>query len=177
MSKAQKIISVIEAVVLISIAFVLISLPEGGYDAVIIVLGIGFIIKGVVALWNHFTLSTNMVGSRRTFYYGIMILDLGVFTICLGQVPQIYVMLYLCGLYFFSGAISILSALDQKRMGSKHYKMKLFQGLINILIGVLCIVFLRSEDMIIFIYAGGLAYNGIIRIINALRNNEVVYIQ
>lgn len=177
MSKAQRIINIIEALVLITVAFVLITLPEMGYDAVILVLGMGFVIKGVVALWNHFTLSTHMVGSRRAFYSGILILDLGLFTICLGSVPQFYVMLYLCGLYVFSGVIDILSALDQKKMGSQHYKVKMFQGLINILIGALCVIFIKSEDMIIFIYAGGLAYNGVIRLYNAFRRNEVVYIQ
>lgn len=86
-------------------------------------------------------------------------------------------MIYLCGLYVFSGGIDIWSAISQKKMESKHYKMKLLQGIINILIGIMCLVFLKSEEMVIFIYAAGLAYNGIVRLINVFKKNETVYIQ
>ena len=177
MTKTQKVINIIEAIILVTVAFVLISVPEIGYGIVVLVLGIGFVIKGVSALWNYFTLSVHMVGARRSFYYGIMIFDLGLFTICLGNLPKLYVMLYLCGLYLFSGGIDIWSAISQKKMGSKHYKMKLLQGIINILIGIMCLVFLKSEEMVILIYAAGLAYNGIVRLINVFKENETVYIQ
>ena len=177
MSKAQRIINVIEGLVLIAVAFILIGYPEMGFSVVILVLGLGFVIKGLAELFNYFILSSNMVGGRRSFYHGIIILDVGLFTACLDNLPQTYVMLYLCGVYVFAGGIAIASAIDSKKMGSTHYKLKLFQGIVNILIGVACLVFMKSPDMVFFIYGGGILYNGIMRFVNAFKRNEIVYVQ
>ena len=45
MTKTQKVINIIEAIILVTVALVLISVPEIGYGIVVLVLGIGFVIK------------------------------------------------------------------------------------------------------------------------------------
>ena len=53
-------------------------------------------------------------------------------------------------------------------------------GLGNLVMVVLCIVVgivLKKSEVVVFIYAAGLVYGGVARIINAFKKTEVVYIQ
>ncbi len=175
MTKTRKIINVLWGVLMILVAIILMFIPEEAYPLVIIVLGIGLAIRGITRLINYFVLSSRSVGSTRLLYDGILILDLGIFTSALIDVPVFYLMIYFAGLYFFYGVIDILSAMDSKKLESPHFKYKLLQGLMNVLIAVLCIVFIMHKDIVIFIYCGGIIYNGIVKIVNAFRKTDMVF--
>ena len=101
----------------------------------------------------------------------------GLLTLALSEVPRIYVILYLSGVYIISGTIDILSALDARRQGSVHYKLKLTLGIINMLVGISCIALVKWVTYVVYIYAAGLIYNAIMRMINVFRKHEMVYIQ
>lgn len=175
MSKTRRIISMLIGIFMIVAAVYLMMDPGSGYAVIIFVLGIGLAIKGGQVLWNFFTLSLNSVGSTKLLYNGLLILDLGIFTSCLINVPVIYLMIYLAGIYLFKGVIDILSANDARKLESPHFKVKLAQGLLNVLIAVLCLVFIRRQDIVVYIYGGGIIYNGIIRMVNAFSRTDMVF--
>ena len=175
MSRTRRILSIIVGIIMILSGIFLMLLPEIGYSVIILVLGIGLAIRGINRLWNFLTLSLRSVGSTRLLYDGILILDVGIFTTALANVPVIFLMIYLAGVYLFSGVIDILSALDSKRLESPYFKVKLAEGLGNVFIAVLCLIFIRNQDVVVYIYGAGIIYNGIVRIFNAFRRTEMVF--
>ena len=62
-------------------------------------------------------------------------------------------------------------------MESTHYKPKLIAGIINVLIGISCIVLMKWGDYVVYVYAFGMVYNAILRVINVFHKEEMVYIQ
>ena len=72
--------------------------------------------------------------------------------------------------------MDIWSALDAKKLGSDHWRLKLSRGVIDVVIGILCLVFIRQRDTAVYIYCAGLVYNGIMRVLASLRRTAMVYI-
>jgi uncharacterized membrane protein HdeD (DUF308 family) len=85
-------------------------------------------------------------------------------------------MLYLAGLHGFSGFIDIMRAIESKKMNAS-WKLNISHGIINVLIALLCLVFLKTVWVATLCYSLGLIYSGIIRIIQAFRRTAIVYIQ
>ena len=50
-------------------------------------------------------------------------------------------------------------------------------GIVNILLAILCLVFIKVTSIAVMIYAVGLIYAGVIKIITAFRKTTMVYIQ
>ena len=50
-------------------------------------------------------------------------------------------------------------------------------GIVNIVILICCFIFRDSPITLANLYCAGLGYSGILRIINAFRRTEIVYIQ
>lgn len=65
---------------------------------------------------------------KRILYNGMIIFDLGAFTVALADIPRFYIMIYLMGGIIFTGAIEILRAMEKKKLGA-GYKFKLVQGM------------------------------------------------
>jgi len=121
-------------------------------------------------------MAKHMVGGKGIFYYGIIFLDLGIFTATLYDIQHIYIMIYLLGIYLFLGFISIMRAMEMKKMESR-YKFKLFEGVGYILIAILGIVFIQSMMLASIIYCAGLFYSAIMKIVSNFRQTSIVYIQ
>ena len=78
------------------------------------------------------------------------------------------------------GATDIMVALQAKRAKSRSWRIKLLTGIGHLVLGISAIVFgLTGEDVftVIYIYALGMAYTGIMRMANAFRRTAVPYIQ
>ena len=151
-------------------------LPDMGPVIVMLLLCVSLFAYGIRTLWYYFTMARHMVGGRLHLYLGVIVIDLGLVTLALSNIPQMYIMLYLLILYVFSGAVSILRALESKKNGA-HWKWKLTYGIINLLIAAACGVFIRSGQVMVYIYCIGLVYSAVTRIIGAFRRTAVVYIQ
>ncbi|MBO6149274.1 MAG: hypothetical protein J6O55_08040 [Lachnospiraceae bacterium] len=147
-----------------------------GYRIVIIVLSLTLILAGIRSIIYYFVMAIHMVGGKTILYTGTVLFDLGVFTATMANLPRIYIMLYLLLWYVITGTVDILGALESMRMGASSWKLKLFQGLFNMVIVILGIAFLRSQNTVIYIYALGLVQSGLIRIISAFRRTAIVYI-
>ena len=122
-------------------------------------------------------MARHMVGGRIMLYLAVVVLDLGMFTMMLTNIPKIYIVLYLVVVYAFAGVVSILRALEAKRYQAPMWKLSLISGIINVVIAILCIIFMRSTNMIVYLYCVGLIYSAIVRIVTAFRETAIVYIQ
>ena len=70
-----------------------------------------------------------------------------------------------------------MRAMEAKRLQAASWKMSLIHGIVNVVMAGLCLAFIGTVEVAVEIYAAGLVYSGIIRIIQAFRKTTVVYIQ
>lgn len=150
---------------------------ENGYRLVIIFLSLSLIAAGLKEIVFFISMARHMVGGRFTLYMGVLLMDLGTFTMSMFMLPRFYILLYLAGTYAFSGVVEILEALEVKRNLGPYWKRNLIFGIINILIALICVIFIRNDNTVIYIFAGGLFYSAVTRVIRAFVRSEDVYIE
>ena len=177
MSKSQRALNLLVGIFMIPMAILLAYSPGDGYDTIMAVLSIGLLAGGIRSLYYYFTMARHMVDGERSLYIGIIVLDFGIFTASLNEVPYFYVLLYLLGIHLFAGIVDIWAALNSKKLGAASWRLKLSSGLINVIISVLCLVFIGQRNTAVYIYCAGMIYSGIMRIITAFRRTAMVYIQ
>ena len=176
MNTFKKILSIIWALIVIILSYFMITEPEIGHIVIVFVIAFGLIITGISYLVFYFKMAKHMVGGKGIFYYGVVYLNIGIFTLTLFDIQQLYIMIYLLSIYLFWGFITIMRALEMKKMESP-WKFKLFEGLGYILIAIIGIAFIQSMMITSIIYCAGLIYSAIMRIISNFRQTAIVYIQ
>ena len=177
MSGGQRIKNVLIGVLIILGAVILIAFPEEGIIITASILSLSLFVYGIKTLIYYITMTRHMVGGRIMLYLAVVVLDLGMFTMMLTNIPKMYIALYLVVVYAFSGAIDILRALEAKKYQAPSWRLSLTSGIISVVIAILCIVFIGSTNMIVYLYSAGLIYSAIARIITAFRKTAIVYIQ
>lgn len=177
MSNGQRIKNILIGIAIILGALILIAFPEEGMIITASILSLSLFIYGIKTLIYYVTMARHMVGGRIMLYLAVVVLDLGMFTMMLTNIPKIYIVLYLVVVYAFAGVVSILRALEAKRYQAPMWKLSLISGIINVVIAILCIIFMRSTNMIVYLYCAGLIYSAIVRIVTAFRETAIVYIQ
>ena len=176
MTKMQRVGEFFAGIVMLLLSLIIFIDPWHSYRPVVFLLGISFSAEGIRQLIYYFTMARHMVGGKYSLYLGLVMFDLGAFTLSLTDVPRPYVMLYLAAVHAFSGAVDILRALESRRAGAS-WKVKFTSGVVYIAIAVLCLVFIGSANAAVYIYASGLLYGAVFRFINAFRRTAIVYIQ
>ena len=177
MTRFQRYKQIFSAVITLITAGLILSSPTEGYKIVIYVLAIVFAFRGVTNIVYYFSMARFMVGGRTSLYIGVILLDLGFLTLTLTDVPHYYILLYLIAIHAFSGIVEMLRAFEARRVGAGSWKLKMCHGIINILIALAGIVFIRRLNVAVIIYCSGLVYSSVLRIISACRSNRPVYIQ
>ena len=172
----QRFMRILGSLLVILVALVLMSGAGEAYPIIILVYGFSLFFSGISRLFFFFTMSKNMVGGKLDLYRGVFLIDIGVFTLSLHSIPHLYILLYLTGMLGFYGIVEILCALDSRRLQG-HWMMQMARGIGSILIMFLCLFFLNSPDTAVIIYALGLIYTSILRIISAFRNTNIIAIQ
>lgn len=176
MTKLRRAGRIITGILMIFFSIFIAYHPDIGLQTAACILGLSLTIYGVRTLIYYFRMARHMVGGKYMLYIGLIVLDFGMFTLALTHIPRIYVVLYLIVFNAFSGVIDILSGLEAKRMEAS-WKLRVMHGIMGVLIAVLCLVFLRSDMLLVYAYAFGLFYSACVRIVSALRKTAIIYIQ
>ena len=177
MNVAQKIQNIAYGICTLLCAVLLAVNPEEGYAFVAFLLTLALIIGGIRALFYYFTMSRHMVGGKAILYNGILLLDFGLFTLTLSSVPGVYILVYLLACHAFSGFVDILRSLEARHYHSGSWRWSFVNGIVNLGIAVICVVFVHSISTAVYIYCIGLIYSGITRISSAFRKTAIVYVQ
>ncbi len=121
-----------------------------------------------------------MVGGKTFLYQSIIVLDFALFTFSLIRISTVWIMIYLMGIFAFSGAIDILRALEAKKNGAPSWKLKFISGCISvaatIALFIIGIIF-REQTILVYGYCINLGYAAVMRFVNAFRRTAIVYIQ
>ena len=158
-------------------AIVMMMIPNESYVFIIVILATWFVIRGAGMIWYYFTMARFMVGGRETLFMGVIWLDFGILTGSLTSVPHYFVILYLVAMHGFSGVVRILRTLEAKRNGASNWKLKLVHGIIDLLLAITCIIFLKQPSVAVLVYCIGLTYSALMRIITACRPTKFVFIK
>ncbi len=177
MTRLQRFREVVSAVVVILIALLIMLSPAEGYEDVIYILAGIFVIRGLAKVIYYFSMARFMVGGRWSLYTGIIMFDLGILTATLTDVPHYYILIYLIAMHAFTGAVEVLRAREAARFHSGSWKLKMGHGILDIVLALVCIIFIRKMSVAVEIYCYGILYSSIIRIISAFRKSKFVYIQ
>ena len=137
MSGGQRIKNILIGIAIILGALILIAFPEDGIIITASILSLSLFIYGIKTLIYYVTMARHMVGGRIMLYLAVVVLDLGMFTMMLTNIPKIYIVLYLVVVYAFAGVVSILRALEAKRYQAPMWKLSLISGIINVVIAIL----------------------------------------
>lgn len=172
MTKRQKLKNIMLAILDVVFGIIMTAFPYFGYQMVMMILSVTLMIYGLKQILFYFTMARHMVGGKRILYNGMIIFDLGAFTVALADIPRFYIMIYLMGGIIFTGAIEILRAMEKKKLGA-GYKFKLVQGIVCILIGILGVIFSKNTDYIVYFYCLGMLYSAYIRIAEVFRKDNI----
>ena len=176
MTLAKRIRDVVLGVVMVLVAIAMIAVPEFGFPLIIVILCVTLTVAGVRRLIFYARMARHMVGGIRIFYTGILLLDAGLFTFTLTNIPHFYVMLYLIFINGLTGVIGLLRALEDRRQGMRSWKIRMIYGAVNVLFALACLLNIHSETLAVYIYGASLLYAAVMRIITAFRKTDIVYI-
>ncbi|MBO7703747.1 MAG: DUF308 domain-containing protein [Solobacterium sp.] len=179
MTTGQRITTILTSILMILAALFLLFLwdqTQLSFYLIVFIYGIILLISGIKCLIFFFTMSRNMVGGKTMLYKGILLVDIAVYILNLDDLPPLYLVLYLAGMLAFSGVVDCMNAWESKKVHGR-WMLKMARGIGSILAGVFCVFRMNSMETVVIIFCGGLIYNAVIRIINALQPHAVIAIQ
>ncbi|MBQ3264152.1 MAG: DUF308 domain-containing protein [Ruminococcus sp.] len=179
MSRFQRVKSFTAGILMILFALLMLLAPEEFYDTLAAIISFMMIIYGLRLLIYYFRMARHMVGGKSTLYQAIVVLDAALFTLAVASMNSFIIMMYLLGIYAFSGAVDILRAFEAKRNGAS-WKMKFLTGCISVLFAVMLVitgVVLKKTEILVYGFGISLIYSATVRIASAFRRTAIVYIQ
>ena len=176
MNTFKKIVSIVWSLIVIFLVVLIIDTPLFGYLVILLVFSIGLIVAGIKDMVFYCTMAKHMVGGKSILYRSIILLNFGIFTLTMLNIPHLYIMIYFLAVLLFSGFISIMRSMEMKKNESP-WKLKLTEGIMYVLIAIVGIIFINSLEVTVYIYCAALVYSAIMRIISAFRKHAMVYIQ
>ena len=173
----KRIKNLLVALWLLLYAWGMLEFPEEGPETALFFFSIALILMGAKYLLFYFTMARFMVGGKELLYRGAIILDLGIFALGITDVPNFYIMLYFVGIMSFYGVLTILNAVEAKRVMAPHWKLKFAEGAVALAFGIICLLNLSSVRLVAYALAADFTYLAIVRIITAFRKTAIVYIE
>ena len=177
MSYLQRVKSFMAGIGMLLAVLILLLAGNNGVSLIVLILAFSLILRGVRSLIYYLSMARFMVGGLTSFFAGVFLIDFGIVSISLADEARIYIFLYLAGWNAFSGLISLLRAWESYRNKGRSWILNTLYGIVNIGILICCFIFRDSPTTLATLYCAGLGYSGILRIINAFRRTEIVYIQ
>lgn len=177
MGRMRRISLIFTSLMMLVSVLIIIADPDTGYLIVTVILSISLLIYGIRKLIYYFTMARHMVGGKYILFSAVIMLDFGLFTLALTDIPKIYVVLYLMFINAVSGVVLILRTLESRKYGAASWKLNFSHGVINIVLAVMSLVFVSNTHMLVYMYCLGLVYSAVMRIIRACRRTAIVYVQ
>lgn len=180
MGKFRRVLNVLAGIgMLLMGVIIIVTETEQSLKIVLLLIQFGMTIRGLNAVFYYLNMARFMVGGKNVLYRGMIYLDLGVLAGSLFDHAITYTVVYIALLQAFSGLISVLRANESRKIGG-HWRLKMLYGATGILLAAAVVIsgaVYKSPLITTYIYGAGLVYSAILRVINAFRRTEIVYIQ
>lgn len=177
MTKWQRIKTLLGS--LVSFAFVPLLLldPDSGCALIVLIMGAAAALAGLRMVIYYVSMARHMVGGTILLYIGVILLDFGLFSVGIADIPKQYIMLYLMLIHLFSGLVELLRSIEIRKRKLGSWRFKLLIGLGNISLGILCLLQINSSKMTVYIYCLGVLWSALGRIVSVFRPASVVYVE
>ena len=174
----QRIRTFLSGLLMMIAAVLFVILPgDDKYMVIIGIIAVGLAFKALNDIIFYFVMARHMVGGKMILFQGVVVLDFAILAASMSHVPKIYILLYLAGIHAFSGVVETLRAMEARRTVEGPWRMKLGHGIVNFLLALACIIFIRRIDTAVLIYSLGLIYSAVIRMIGAFRRTTFIVIE
>ena len=177
MSKFRRIRTFLGGLFTILLAIFMICVPAAGAPLISLILGITFGGQGITTLLYYFSMAIYMVDGKQILYKGLMLFSMGIFMLVLTQVPTFYIMIYLIICHAFTGLVDLLNALESRKMKVASWPYGFIRGLFGILFSLVCLLFIDSTNIMVYLYSATLILRSLSSMITATRRTAMVYIQ
>ena len=177
MTKFKRIREIAKGLIMLVAALLMAAEPKLGYVTITVVLSLYLMLMGLKNIFFYFTMAMHMADGKTLLYRGVIMLDFGLLTFTLTDVPHYYILIYLIIVHAFSGFVEILRAYEARKQGMKLLKAKMAHGIIDLTLAILCIICIGDMETAVIIYCIGLAYSAVVRIVSAFRRTKFIYIQ
>ncbi len=178
MTVYQRIKKILFSLCMFAVAlFFIINPSDEAYSVVVAILSIGLAIAGIKDIIFYFVMARHMVEGKMILIQGVIIFDFAIITGSLTDVPKIYILLYLIGVHAFSGVIEIMRAMEARRTVDGPWKIKFSHGIVNLILAIACLIFIRQSNTALIIYSLGLMYSAVVRLFDAFRKKAFVVIE
>lgn len=177
MTRWQRIKAITRGVLTLLAAPLLLIDPELGCALIVMVLGLSAAIKGIRMLLYFAAMARHMVGGKTILYQGFILLDFGLFTLSIADIPSRFIMLYLLLGYLFYGLVGVLRAMEIRKQKIGSWRFKMLVSLGDLVLGIACLVKLNSMKWAVGIYCLGVVWSSLGRIVSACRPNQDLSVQ
>ena len=176
MTKMQRIRNILIALYMIACAIMIFVLPVYSIQIISSLIGLSLMIIAIRSLVYYLRLARFMTGGKTFLYRSLILIDLAAFSGVVSTIPRFYIIIYLSVFFGFAGVVDLLRAQEERRLGGTAWRFKTFQGAFNVVMAVLCLVFIRSGRFVELLYGVSLINAAILRLISAFRKSAIVYI-
>ena len=177
MTKTRRIMNITGAVFSIQGALLLMLIPQIAF--IIIALGVGLWLtyKGGRYIIYYLTHANHMVGGKRILLAGLILFDCGAFSTTLIDQAQAIIIIYVVGCHVIAAILGFVRMSGNRKDGNPGWKIDLAQGIGNVVLVVLCLIFIRYVEIPVYIYCAGSIYSSILTIISSSKKTAIVYVQ
>lgn len=177
MTKTKRVFTIIGAFFAIQGALILMLAPE--YALKIIAIGVGFtlVIYGIKYLIYYLTHAQHMVGGKWFLLIGLIMLDAGIFAGTVYDKAKVMTILYIAGAHLVGAGLNIVRAVGNRKDHNRGWKTDMAQGVGNIILVLLCIIFMHDVIIPVYIYCVSAIYTAILMLISAFKKTAIVYVQ
>ena len=179
MTLMQRIRKILGALFMIFCARVVLFSGEDGFLLIALIICLTLMFNGLRSLYFYFTMARHMVDGRGSLYIGLILLDLGIFTLTIMNDPSVFIILYILAVNAFTGTIDILRALEARKMQAPSWRWNLLSGVISILFAlaaVICGFVFKDMKVLLIIYVIGMLWTAATKLVSAFRTTAIVYI-
>ena len=122
-------------------------------------------------------MARHMVGGLTVLIIAIIAIDVGAFGAAMVvENPVLAIAMYLSTYHTVAGFLSIARGIESKMFRSSWIP-KVVTGLISLALASLCTSFVNSGEVVIWIFCIGLFYSAVVRLVEAFRPTDIVFIQ
>ena len=179
MTLMQRIQKILGALFMIFCALVVLFSGEDGLLLIALIICLTLMFNGLRSLYFYFTMARHMVDGRGSLYIGLILLDLGIFTLTVVDDPSVFIILYILAVNAFAGIVDILRALEARKLKAPSWRWNLFSGVINILFALAALVcgfVFKNTQVLIDIFVIGMLWSAAAKLISAFRKTAIIYI-
>ena len=177
MSKVRRVLTILASLCCILGAVSLMLIPDIAYEVLALGIGLTLVYYGVRYIIYYLTNAQHMVGGKWFLLIGIIMFDMGVFATAIYDRAQKLTLIYIICAQLVAAVLGLIRAAGDKKDNNPSWKLHLAQSIGSFVQVILCVIFINSSMIPLYLYCIYSIYTAILMIISAFKKTAIVYVQ